>query len=103
MKKRLISYHDELMKALKDPNEALEYLNAALRDDDPRVFLLAVKNVVEAQGGEMATLAKKAKLNRENLYRMLSEKGNPKLTSIISLLNVLGMDLAVQPYERSKK
>ena len=62
IEKRLIDYHDELIKSLQDPEEAREYLNAALMDEDPRIFLVALKNVVEAQGGELAKLSKKAEL-----------------------------------------
>lgn len=99
-KKRLLDYQEELIKDLHDTNEALAYLNEALKDDDQRIFLLALKNVLEAQGGDIATLAQKTDLNRENLYRMLSKKGNPKLTSIVSVLNALGLQLAVQTSKR---
>jgi probable addiction module antidote protein len=94
------TYHELLIEDLQDPEEALAYLNAALLDEDPRIFLVALKNVVEAQGGDIAALAEEADLNRENLYRMLSKKGNPKLTSIKSVLNVLGLELAVQTHKR---
>lgn len=97
MNKRLIDYQEQLLQDLQDPKEAIAYLNAALMDEDPRIFLLALKNVVAAQG-KISTIAKKAKLNRENLYRMLSEKGNPKLTSIVPVLNALGLYLSVQQY-----
>ena len=97
MKKRFIDYQEELIQSLQDPEEAVAYLNAALMDDDERIFLLALKNVLEAQEGDMTSLARVTKLNRENLYRMLSKKGNPKLTSIRSVLNALGFELAVQP------
>ena len=100
MKKRLIDYQEKLLEALQDPKEARAYLNAALMDEDPRVFLLALKNVLQAQGGDMSNLARKANLNRENLYRILSKKGNPKLTSIIAVLNVVGFSLAVQPHRK---
>ena len=96
MKKRLLNYQEELINSLHDPEEAQAYLNAALMDEDPRIFLLALKNVIEAQGDNIAIVAQKTQLNRENLYRMLSKKGNPKLTSIISVLNTLGLHLAVQ-------
>lgn len=99
-KKRLISYEEELQQLLQDPKEALAYLNAALMDEDQRIFLLALKNVLEAQGGDISSLAEKAQLNRENLYRMLSKKGNPKLTSLRSVLNVLGLELAIQPAKK---
>ena len=98
MNKRFIDYQEKLLNDLQDPEEATAYLNAALMDDDPRVFLVALKNVVAAQG-KISSVAKKTKLNRENLYRMLSEKGNPKLTSIIPILKVLGFNLSVNRYK----
>lgn len=100
MKRKFRDYQEKLIQDLQDPELATAYLNIALTDDDPRVFLLALKNVCEAQGGEMTELAKKTNISRENLYRILSKKGNPKLTNIISLLNAVGFSLAVQ---QSKK
>ena len=97
MNKRFIDYQEKLLQDLQDPKEATAYLNAALTDEDPRIFLLALKNVIAAQG-KISNIAKKTKLNRENLYRMLSKKGNPKLTSIIPILNFLGFNLSVYRY-----
>ena len=88
------SYQDSLEESLKDPKEAEAYLNASLDENDPELFLLALRNVAEAQGG-MSKFARKAKLNRESLYRMLSEKGNPQLDSLTQLLDVMGFRLAV--------
>lgn len=96
MKRKMIDYQEDLIASLSDPREAVAYLNAALMDEDERIFLLALKNVLEAQGGNMATLAKDTDLNRENLYRIFSKKGNPKLTSIRSVLNAMGLELAIQ-------
>ncbi len=100
MKRKFRDYQEKLMQDLQDPELATAYLNIALTDEDPRVFLLALKNVCEAQGGEMTELARKTNISRENLYRILSEKGNPKLTNIISLLNAVGFSLAVQPSKK---
>ncbi|HBP88774.1 MAG TPA: putative addiction module antidote protein [Nitrospiraceae bacterium] len=83
-----------MIENLRDAGEAEEYLNAALEDIDPELFLLALRNVAEAQGG-VAQLAEKAKLNRESLYKMLSKRGNPELKSLDSLLHALGFRLAV--------
>jgi probable addiction module antidote protein len=66
----------------------------AFEEDDPELFLLALRNVAEAQGG-VASLAKNTRLNRESLYRMLSERGNPEFRSLDDLLHVLGFRLAV--------
>jgi probable addiction module antidote protein len=88
------AYQAELIESLRDPSEAEEYLNAALEEDDPELFLVALRNVAEAQGG-VAQLANKTKLNRESLYKMLSERGNPELKSLDALLHALGFRLAV--------
>ena len=88
------SYQESLKESLKDPKEAEAYLNASLDENDPELFLLALRNVAESQGG-MSKFARKAKLNRESLYRMLSEKGNPQLDSLTQLLDVMGFRLAV--------
>ena len=86
-------YRPELLKALQDPVEAAEYLNAALEEDSNEAFLLALRNVAEAQG--MKKLAEGAQLNRESMYRMLSEQGNPQLASLTAILRELGLKLSV--------
>jgi len=92
--KKSKAYQPDLIENLRDVGEAEEYLNAALEEDDPELFLLALRNVAEAQGG-VAQLAEKAKLNRESLYKILSERGNPELRSLDALLHSLGFRLAV--------
>ena len=96
MTPRSKSYQEDLLKALEDPLEAQAYLNAALEDEDPNVFLLALKDVAEAKLGGMKQLADETKLNQESLYRMLSEQGNPKLTSLNAILSSLGFRLTVE-------
>ena len=93
MPKLTKSYQESLLQALHNPQEAAEYLTAALEDGDSAVFLLALRNVADAQG--MRTVAHKAQLNRENLYRMLSELGNPQLGSLRALLDALNLRLAI--------
>lgn len=89
------SYTKELIRELKDPREAAEYLSAALEDGNIEGFLLALRDVAEALGGGLSKLSRKTRLNRENLYRMLSDKGNPELRSMGTLLDVLGLKLSV--------
>ena len=84
--KKSKAYQPELIESLRNPQEAEEYLNVALEEDDPELFLLALRN---------ARLAEKTKLNRESLYRMLSERGNPEFKSLDLLLHALGFRLAV--------
>ena len=93
-------YEDVLDEDHENPVEAADYLNACLEDDDPEVFLLALRDVARARGG-VAKLAEVTELNREHLYRMLSENGNPELRSLEVLLDALGFRLAVKLKEAS--
>lgn len=96
MERHMKRYHDGFIKALKDSKEAAEYLNAALGEGDEEMFLVALRNVAEAHGG-MVKLSRLAKLNRANLYRILSKKGNPEIQTLVDILGTLGLRLAVAP------
>src|SRR5437660_623660 len=90
-------YREYLIERLRDPKKALAYLNAALEDckdgspESQQLLLMALKTVAEAQGG-MTEIASKAKLGRESLYKTLSKRGNPKLTTFTALINALGFE-----------
>jgi len=88
------SYRQSLLTSLLDPVEASAYLNAAL-EDSPEAFLKALKNV--AQSRQMAKVAKDAGVQRETLYRSLSEQGNPTFETLSSILGALGMKLSIAP------
>ena len=89
-----INYQDYLIESLKDPSEAAGYLNAALEGGDITVFLIALQNVVKAQGG-ITKLAEKTNKSRTSLYKALSENGNPYLSSTNEILSAMGLHLAV--------
>jgi len=88
------SYDELLMDMLRDENRALAYLNAALDESDRRVFLIALRNVTQAQGG-VAKVASRSGLNRESLYRALSERGNPSVQTLSAVLAALGARFGV--------
>ena len=96
------SYKEHLLEQLQDPDEAAAYLNAALQDDDPQSFLLAMRDIAEAQGG-MTRLAKDADLNRENLYRALSMNGNPRFFNLIAVLDAFGLELSIHPRPKRRQ
>ncbi len=89
-------YREHLGDVLGDDAEAVTYLNAALAEEDPEVFLLALRDVARSRQGELAALAETAQLNQEHLYRALSENGNPELRSLKALLDALGFRLSVK-------
>lgn len=93
------NYDDWLIDKLKDHNEAAEYLQGAMieyqEDDNAEALLLAIRNVAIAQGG-ISTLAEKSNLSRESLYRTLSSQGNPRLSTLHTVLHALGFELAIK-------
>ena len=84
------AYSESLIEALRDPVEAAEYLNAAIEKDDQAALLLALRNVVDAQSS-MTRIAEETSLNRESLYKALSENGNPRLKSLNAILQAVGL------------
>ncbi|MHB1675859.1 MAG: addiction module antidote protein [Acidobacteriaceae bacterium] len=98
MKKTASISHDEaLVRELRDnPEFAAEYLRAALEDkDEPRVLLLALRRIAESRGG-IAKVAKAAGMERESLYRALSAKGNPRLSTLVAVTRAVGLKLTVE-------
>ena len=87
------SYQEGLLNRLQEPEYASEYLNEALKEMSQEVFMLALRDVAKAKGISLA--AREANLNRETMYRMLSEKGNPNLSSLNKLLDTLGLALTI--------
>ena len=98
MKKTASISHDEaLVRELRDnPEFAAEYLRSALEDkDEPRVLLLALRRIAESRGG-IARVAKAAGMERESLYRALSAKGNPRLSTLVAVTRAVGLKLTVE-------
>ena len=93
-------WEDFLDERLQDPISAIGYLNACLEDEEPEVFLLALRDVARARGG-VEKLAESASLNPEHVVRMLSELGNPELRTLETLLDALGFRLAIKLKEAS--
>src|SRR6188508_2745326 len=92
---KTIDYNDYLFETLRDKKKALLYLREAIEDENPQVFLLALRNVAQANGG-VTELAKKTGLDRVNLYRLLSKNGNPRLDSLNLILRSLGMRISFE-------
>lgn len=90
------SYDELLLEELRDPELAAGYLTASLDEGSVDQFLLALRNVAQAQGG-LGKLAGETELNRQNIYRMLSEDGNPTLASLLAVLRALGIELGFKP------
>ena len=98
MKDKTSESHDEVMRRRlrENPKFAAEYLKAALEDaEEPRVLLNALRRIAEARGG-IAKVAKAAGIERESLYRALSAKGNPRLSTLVAVTKAVGLKLTVE-------
>lgn len=101
-KTRSGDYEEYLIKTLRDdPELASEYLNAAIEDGDIRVFLLALGQIAKARG--MSSISRKTGLNRENIYRIVSDRGNPRIKSITALLDAVGLKLRTEPITKPSR
>ena len=98
MKGEVSVSHDEVMVKKLRANRAFaaEYLKAAMEDtDEPKTLLVALRHLAEARGG-MAKIAKAAGIERESLYRALSPRGNPRLSTLSAVTKAMGLTLTVE-------
>jgi len=79
-----------------DSDEAIAaYLEAAFEEGDPKFIAIALGNIARAKG--MTSVAKDAGITREALYKSLSEKGDPKLSTLLGVMKALGLRVTVAP------
>ena len=97
MKHKTSVSHDEaiIRRLRKDPQFAAEYVKAALEDtEEPLVLLIALRHLAQARG--IAKVAKAAGIERESLYRALSSRGNPRLSTLVAVTKAIGLKLTVE-------
>jgi probable addiction module antidote protein len=97
VKHKTSASHDEaiIRRLRKDPAFAAEYVKAALEDtEEPLVLLLALRHLAQARG--IVKVAKAAGIERESLYRALSRRGNPRLSTLVAVTKAIGLRLTVE-------
>ncbi|MCD4726099.1 MAG: putative addiction module antidote protein [Pirellulales bacterium] len=98
MKDKTSVAHDKVVieKLRNNRAFAAEYLKAALEDaEEPQVLLIALRHIAEARGG-IAKIAEEAGIQRESLYRALSPRGNPRLSTLVAVTKAMGLTLTVE-------
>lgn len=82
----------------KNPKELKILIKVALeefqKDGDEEAFLSALALAAKIRGG-FVKLAKDSGINREHLYRALSENGDPRLSTFVQVIQSLGLSLKV--------
>jgi probable addiction module antidote protein len=77
-----------------DSSEAIAaYLDAAMRESDPDVFVRALGDVVRAKG--VAAIATQAGIGRESLYKTIAPGSAPRYDTVWKLLDAMGVRLHV--------
>jgi probable addiction module antidote protein len=86
---------------LLTPADVAPYLADVLVDGDTHALPLALRTAADVLG--MAELARRTGLNRETLYRTLSESGNPRLDTLAAILDAFGLRLTVQTAKQPRR
>lgn len=88
----------------KRPNFASEYLAATLEEyknfKDTKAILGALKQIALAQG--ISQIAKRAGIPRVTISRALSEKGNPRMDTFLSIIDAMGLNLSFSAQPTNK-
>ncbi len=93
MKTKLSDWKVE--NALNTPEERAAYIEAAIEENDPEFLSVALGDVARAEG--MSKVARKANVGRENLYRAFTPGGNPTMSTVLRVLDALGLTIRIAP------
>jgi probable addiction module antidote protein len=80
---------------LKTEEDMAAYLEAALEEGDSTLIAAALGDIARAKG--MTQVARDAGLGRESLYKALSSSGNPEFSTILQVIQALGLQLHASP------
>ena len=95
MSKHSEKFDPSKINFFKDPEFIATYLEESYSEGGDELLQDALRNVAKAQDGGVKGVAESAGLNRENLYRALSVKGNPQIKTIRKVLDALGIEVTL--------
>lgn len=78
-----------------------EQLNTTWKNGHIPAFTQALSAIAKAQG--MAETASKAGISRQALYKALSDKGNPSLSTLMGIMKALGIQAIFHPTAEGAK
>ena len=82
----------DFARYLTDPQDQAELIADAFETGDGDVIRKAVNIVVRARG--MSRVAADAGVTREGVYKALGVDGDPKLSTVLSILGAIGVKLS---------
>ncbi|MBB4348492.1 putative addiction module antidote protein [Rhizobium cellulosilyticum] len=84
----------EIAEYLDSPDAMLEYLELAMEDENPDVFIAALGHVAKARG--MSQVAELSGLGRESLYKALKSGSKLRYETVQKVVQALGFRLALE-------
>ncbi len=97
MKTKTIDWNEGLVKDLRDPEFAREFIRAAFDEGASLQHILA--KVVRAYG--VNAFARKIGMAPPNLSRAISAKANPTQDTLAKILKPFGLQLSIAPIRAS--
>jgi probable addiction module antidote protein len=85
----------DLAESIETKEDVIAHLSVALEENDTEFLFEVLGSLARSKG--IASIAKELNLNREALYRSLSHEGNPLFSTVLNVLNNLGLTLIVKP------
>ncbi|MDR0476131.1 MAG: putative addiction module antidote protein [Treponema sp.] len=83
-----------LAEEIETREDVIGILESALEESDIEFLFKVIGDIARSKG--MAQIARELNLNRENLYRSLSQDGNPSFSTIVKVLDYLGFQLSIR-------
>ena len=74
--------------------DVIGIIEAALEENDMEFLFKVIGDIARSKG--MAQIARELNLNRESLYRSLSQEGNPSFSTVAKVLDNLGFQLSIR-------
>jgi len=103
MRGRLVDYHDELINMFRNDRDfSMEYLSHILKNKNPHRFLETLSNLLEAHVGTRSVICRKAKVNKEEIEDLFSDKDYPEVNTLIKLLNLMKLQFSFIPLEKKE-
>lgn len=89
----------DVAEHLRTPQEMAAYLEACIEEanGDAAFISKALGDIARAKG--MSQVARDAGLSRESLYKALSGERNPEFSTILKVMNAVGLKLHALPIE----
>ena len=83
-----------MQEYLDTPESRAAYLNAALEEGDVEFLLIALGDIAKATG--MGDIANNIGMGRTSLYKALSGERDPRISTIVAVLDQLGLKIEVR-------